>query len=118
MVNRRRSVGSVKDIKVLRRGISGRALCIKIEAARGPAIINKELQIRRVLGGLKSSMFVVDVERDSSGKPTAFVFRGGGWGHGVGMCQAGAEGMALRGFGYSHILKHYFSKIEISKLYE
>jgi SpoIID/LytB domain protein len=63
-------------------------------------------------------MFTVDINRNSSGNPTSFVFYGGGWGHGVGMCQAGAEGMALEGFDYSDILKHYFSRTEIKQLYE
>jgi SpoIID/LytB domain protein len=63
-------------------------------------------------------MFVVDINRDSSGNPTSFVFHGGGWGHGVGMCQAGVEGMALRGFKYTAILKHYYSGIETKKLYD
>ncbi|GAB4334244.1 MAG: hypothetical protein Kow0099_06280 [Candidatus Abyssubacteria bacterium] len=117
-VNRRRTFGSVKDIKVLRRGKSGRALQIKIVGNRDIAVINKELEIRRVLGGLKSSMFIIEISRDSSGRPTSFTFYGGGWGHGVGMCQAGAEGMALHGFKAPEILKHYFSNAEIKQLYE
>ncbi len=118
IVNRRRRVGDVKEIKVLRRGVSGRARRIKIVGSRDNAVINKELRIRQVLGGLRSSMFIVDVKRDSDGAPTAFTFHGGGWGHGVGMCQSGAEGMALRGFEYEDILKHYFSGTEIKKLYD
>lgn len=118
IVNRHRRVGDVTGIKILRRGVSGRAIRMKIIGSRDVAIINKELQIRRVLGGLRSSMFVVDVARDSSGAPTSFTFRGGGWGHGVGMCQAGAEGMALRGFDYAKILQHYFSGSEIKGLYD
>ena len=118
MVNKHRRVGDVKDIKILNRGVSGRAIRMKIVGSRDVAIINKELQIRRVLGGLKSSMFVVDTTRNSSGDPTLFTLHGGGWGHGVGMCQTGAEGMALREFEYSQILKHYYSGVEIKKLYD
>ncbi|UCD58346.1 MAG: SpoIID/LytB domain-containing protein [Candidatus Hydrogenedentota bacterium] len=118
IVNRYRRVGSVKDIRVLRRGISGRAVRVKIVGTHDTAVVNKELQIRRVLGKLKSSMFIVDIKHDSSGNPTSFTFYGGGWGHGVGMCQSGAEGMALRDFDYAAILKHYFSNVEIKQLYE
>jgi SpoIID/LytB domain protein len=118
IVNHHRRVGDVKDIKILRRGVSGRAVRIQIIGSRDNAIINKELQIRRVLGGLKSSMFVVDTKRNSSGNPTSFTLQGGGWGHGVGMCQAGAEGMALRGFECPQILGHYFSGVEIKDLYD
>jgi len=117
-VNCHYRVGTVRDIKVLRRGVSGRALQVKITGSRDSVIITKELEIRRVLGGLKSSMFIVDANKSSSGKATSFTFYGGGWGHGVGMCQAGAEGMALRGFTYDEILTHYYSGATIKKLYE
>lgn len=40
--------------------------------------------------------------------PTSYVFSGAGWGHGVGMCQWGARGMAKLGFKYRDILKHYY----------
>jgi SpoIID/LytB domain protein len=117
-INKHRRVGNIKDIVILKRGVSGRAIKMKIVGDRDVAIINKELQIRRVLGGLKSSMFIVDIARDSSGAATSFTFRGGGWGHGVGMCQSGAEGMALRDFSYSEILGHYFAETEIKTLYD
>ena len=39
---------------------------------------------------------------------TVFVLDGGGWGHGVGMSQWGAEGYALHGFDYARILGHYY----------
>jgi stage II sporulation protein D len=41
------------------------------------------------------------------------VLKGHGWGHGVGMCQWGARGMALRGYGYQDILKHYYKNISL-----
>jgi SpoIID/LytB domain protein len=118
VVSKYRGVGNVRDMRVLGRGVSGRAKTLKIVGTRGAFIINKELKIRQILGGLKSSMFVIDISRDSSGDPTYFTFYGGGWGHGVGMCQAGAEGMALRGFKYPEILKHYFTGADIKDLYE
>lgn len=118
IVNRHRIVGTIADIKILERGVSGRAKRIRIVGTRNTITINKELAIRKVLGGLKSSMFIVEIARDSSGNPQSFLFHGGGWGHGVGMCQAGAEGMALQGFKYPEILNHYFSGSEIKKLYE
>lgn len=117
-VNRYYRVGTVKDIRVLRRGVSGRALRVRIVGSRDSVTIYKELEIRRVLGHLKSTMFLLEIRRDSSGNPTSFRFRGGGWGHGVGMCQAGAEGMALRGFSCDAILKHYFTGAEIKQLYK
>ncbi|HHW31997.1 MAG TPA: SpoIID/LytB domain-containing protein [Clostridiaceae bacterium] len=45
--------------------------------------------------------------------PTAYKFSGRGWGHAVGMSQEGAKGMALAGFNYEEILKHYFQGTQI-----
>lgn len=39
-----------------------------------------------------------------------------GYGHGVGMSQYGANGMALEGYNYQDILKHYYTDIEIKKI--
>ena len=44
-------------------------------------------------------------------------FHGSGYGHGVGMCQWGARGMALDGTSYRDILAHYYPGAEIRKLY-
>ena len=44
----------------------------------------------------------------SVGRLEAVVFAGKGWGHGVGLCQVGAYGMALRGADYAEILAHYY----------
>jgi SpoIID/LytB domain protein len=46
-----------------------------------------------------------------------FIFRGAGWGHGVGLCQIGAAVMGTQGFSAEQILKHYFQGIEIKKIY-
>ncbi|MGQ3685638.1 MAG: SpoIID/LytB domain-containing protein [Candidatus Loosdrechtia sp.] len=44
-------------------------------------------------------------------------FSGKGFGHGVGLCQYGAQGMAKNGFPYTSILKHYYPGIELIRLY-
>ncbi len=64
-----------------------------------------------------SSAFVVDIERDGAGVPVQFKFRGGGWGHGVGLCQIGAAVMASRGKPAEEIVRHYFPGAELSRLY-
>jgi stage II sporulation protein D len=60
-------------------------------------------------------MFIVEAAR-GSGSPDAFVFIGGGRGHGVGLCQDGACGMALSGKTRHEILRHYFSNVDIARL--
>ena len=53
------------------------------------------------------------VYTESNSSTNAYVFNGRGWGHGVGMSQWGAKGMANAGFTYEQILKHYYTGIEI-----
>jgi peptidoglycan hydrolase-like amidase len=48
--------------------------------------------------------------------PVRFVFTGRGYGHGVGMSQWGAQGMALGGKSAEEILRHYYQGIEITSL--
>lgn len=51
------------------------------------------------------------------GDITSYTFVGGGWGHGVGMSQYGAMGMADAGFTYDEIVYHYFPGTELISLY-
>jgi stage II sporulation protein D len=44
---------------------------------------------------------------------TGFSLSGSGWGHGVGMSQHGAEGMARLGFTFMEILEHYYTNVEV-----
>lgn len=97
------AVGNVRALSVEGRGISGRARALRIEGARGVAKVHGELSIRRLFRNLNSGMFVVEkVAAD-------WVFTGGGWGHGSGMCQTGAIGRAERGATYAQILAWYYS---------
>lgn len=104
-------VGEVNDLTVKSRGVSGRVTGIEVKGSVKTVFISPELTIRKVLCGLKSSLFVF--ERNKQG----FRFIGGGFGHGVGMCQIGAIGMAEQGKTYKEILQHYFQKSEIVKIY-
>ncbi len=54
---------------------------------------------------------------NSPGNHDEFVFTGEGWGHGVGMSQYGAKGMAEAGFTYDEILKHYYTGTELKSVY-
>jgi stage II sporulation protein D len=46
-----------------------------------------------------------------------FVFIGRGWGHGVGMCQVGAYGLAKQGFSAEQIIKTYYTGVELTRMY-
>ena len=97
--------GEIQALESLERGPSGRIKYLRITGTKCSEVIGKELKIRRALSTshLKSSAF--EVEHDPAG---AWVLRGRGWGHGVGLCQIGAAVMADRGFGYRQILQHYY----------
>jgi SpoIID/LytB domain protein len=102
---------------VLERGVSGRSRSIEISGSLGTVQVRGELNIRKLFGMLNSSLFLIDIERSPTGALQALIFRGGGWGHGVGMCQLGAIGRAERGQDYKAILRHYFNGAEVFRLY-
>jgi stage II sporulation protein D len=111
--------GTLMDLVPLERGPSGRIFKLKIVGTGKTIVVGKELEIRRWLSKshMYSSAFVVDTERDPSGVPIRFTFRGGGWGHGVGLCQIGAAVMASRGKSAEEIVRHYFPGAELNRLY-
>jgi stage II sporulation protein D len=110
-------VGRVKGIRVLARGRSGRAYLVEVSGSRGKGRIRGELNIRRAFGNLRSSMFIVSPVTTPSGQLEGFQFRGGGWGHGVGMCQSGAIGMAKSNKTFRQILGHYYTSAIIRRVY-
>ena len=48
---------------------------------------------------------------------TSLVFKGSGWGHGVGMCQVGCQEMAKKGFDETQILRYYYPGAEFTRVY-
>jgi stage II sporulation protein D len=104
-------VGRVKQLVARRRGVSGRIGVLAIKGDKTTVEVSGDLQIRRLLGGLKSTLFEVTRQGDS------FVFRGAGYGHGVGMCQMGAIGMATAGKTHAQILAHYYRGSHLHRLY-
>jgi stage II sporulation protein D len=104
-------IGEVDGLAVVRRGSSGRAVSLRVDGERGSVTVHGELRIRRLLGDLPSAMFVV------ANLPDGWSFRGGGWGHGVGMCQWGAIGRAAAGQDHRRILGAYFSGAGVARIY-
>jgi SpoIID/LytB domain protein len=115
LINKNYSIGRLQAIETGGRGKSGRLTSVKVVGSKKSVTIQKELAIRLAFGGLSSAMFTVEVECGEHG-PLSFTFNGGGRGHGVGLCQQGARGMALQGHDYLDMLKHYFADIKIVRL--
>jgi len=98
------SGGTVTAVTVKRKTAAERALSVAVTASGGASTMSGN-ELRRVLGyeKLKSARFKVSVEDGT------FTFTGKGAGHGVGMCQWGAKGMADGGYSYRQILGHYYT---------
>jgi len=111
-MNRYGNPGQVLDLLVRRTGVSGRVIELAVKGSEREIVL-KGLEIRFALG-LRENLFVIDRELSRDGSIRQFVFTGKGWGHGVGLCQVGAFGMAQAGATYDQILRHYYSGIELS----
>ena len=109
------NVGAIRDMRVIDRGPSERPVMTEIIGASGRRTV-RALRLRTLLG-LRDSLFSFDIERNAQGEVLGMMFYGRGWGHGVGMCQVGAYGMALEGATHEEILKKYYKGIELKKLY-
>jgi stage II sporulation protein D len=110
------SLGSIVALVPGARGVSGRVREVRIRGTAGEHTIRGDA-IRWRLGGLRSNLFTVEPKLGREGLPEYFVFTGGGWGHGVGLCQSGAAGMAAAGFTAEQILRHYYGGAPLQKLY-
>jgi len=110
-----RGIGSIVDLRVASRGASHRVTDLEIVGTNGTAHVRGG-RIRSALG-LREQLFVIDREYDDNGRVNEFIFIGRGWGHGVGMCQVGAYGLAKQGWSSDQILKAYYSGIELTRLY-
>lgn len=111
-VNKNGLQGSVSKIKVASRSNSKRAITLEFTTAKG----KKELscaKFRLAVGAsLLKSCKLTDIKKNNRG----FAFNGHGYGHGIGMCQDGAKGMALAGKNYQQILSNYFPSAKLTEL--
>ncbi|HEX8354011.1 MAG TPA: SpoIID/LytB domain-containing protein [Pyrinomonadaceae bacterium] len=108
-------VGTLLDLRVRRRGVSGRVLDLEVVGTAATAHVRGG-RVRSALR-LREQLFVIEREFDEGGRVTKYTFKGRGWGHGVGMCQVGAFGLARAGLSYEKILKSFYTGISVSKLY-
>ncbi|MFN6338338.1 MAG: SpoIID/LytB domain-containing protein [Cyanobacteriota bacterium] len=104
------SVGTPRDVRVLERGASGRAIALEFVGSEGAVVLKRDA-IRRTLRQLPSTLFTL-----SQPQPGRWLFEGGGFGHGVGLSQAGAIDLARRGWSVETILKHYYSSAVLKPL--
>jgi stage II sporulation protein D len=117
---RGRRIRAIEDLDVRSRTPSGRVRALRIDTDAGSFTVGRD-RVRWILapargGILNSSKFDVRMER-SGGEVSSIVAEGGGWGHGIGMCQVGAMGRARAGQDYRTILQAYYPGIQIERMY-
>lgn len=125
-------IGTLKDIVILRRGQGGNIMELEVVGSLGSYRIAKEYNVRTLLRPIQyvagrpsirlqlngtvvsnysllpSAFAYFELIRSSDGAIERVVARGGGNGHGVGLSQTGARGLARRGLGYAEIIAHYY----------
>ena len=124
--NSEKDIGSLKSVEITKKGSGGVVLEIKISGTEDFVTVKTENKIRKVLGGdgykikkqdgktvdsmklLPSAFF--DIEKSGD----YFIINGGGYGHGIGMSQNGANELAKSGKSYKEILEFFYpgTKVE------
>lgn len=120
-------LGEITGMKVEQRSVSGSILSLRISYEKGSALVKTEYNIRKVLGACVQKMVYADASESTNVTmlPSAFcaiiknddgtvTLEGGGYGHGLGMSQNAANGMAKSGMNYEEILKYFYNDIKIS----
>ncbi|MGB2751552.1 MAG: SpoIID/LytB domain-containing protein [Pyrinomonadaceae bacterium] len=109
-----RGIGTLYDINVKKVGYSRRPIELEIIGSNGVKTL-KGGKIRSALR-LPEQLFVMN-KRYSGSTVTGYTFTGRGWGHGVGMCQYGAFGLAKMGVKFDEIIRHYYTGVDVTKAY-
>ena len=105
-------IGSILGIYPRKKSRTERVQELSIKGSNGEKRMSGD-NFRKIMGYsvIPSTMFTVEQKiRDE------LIFRGRGYGHGVGLCQWGAREMAVNGYGYREILKFYFPGTKVKKL--
>jgi len=103
-------VGKIESVTVLSRNRSGRVDKLEIKDKAGVSVVLTGKDFRKILGPneLRSTRFNASIKWGS------LILDGQGWGHGVGMCQWGAFGMAKKGRKADEIIKYYYPEAKIA----
>ena len=119
----------IEKIEVLKKNSSNYVTELKITYAGKELVLTNENDIRRELGKYLQEIVLNNgkIRTDLSMIPSAsfeiievnekqIVLKGGGFGHGIGMSQYGANKMAEEGIGYKDIIEHYFNSVVVKSV--
>ena len=116
----RRSLGRITGLSVTGRTRNDRVASVSIQTERGNYVVrgNDVRFVLRTPGGslLNSTYFTAESRAGSSGAIEQLTIRGGGYGHGIGMCQFGAIGRARAGQDYKTILTSYYQGTTVERI--
>ena len=118
-VNDHHNVGQILDLQVARRGESGRVGALRIVGSKSSILYTGVDNVCAALNDVPSSFFTLHVEYESQSprRVKSVIVNGGGFGHGVGMCQMGAYMMAMRRYSCETILAHYYQGTRSAQAY-
>ena len=121
--------GALTGVIVKKRNEAGYVTELELTYENKSEILKKENEIRKVLGKYLQEVILQNeqVRTDLTMIPSAcfevlvntdgqIVLRGGGNGHGIGMSQYGARGMAEKGYTYKEILDYYYDNVVVKKM--
>lgn len=103
-------MSDITSIKIMGRNTSGRIKSLEFKGREGSLVINGK-EFRDIMGpnNLRSNNYTLEIRQDK------VIFRGFGWGHGVGMCQWGAYYMASKGYTAEQILLYYYPGAKLER---
>jgi stage II sporulation protein D len=110
-INRRNPIQQLVDLRPITIDASKRVAEMEVIAEGGRRFVLRGLPVRWSLN-VPDNLFVFDKTKDPDGVDR-YTFFGKGWGHGIGMCQVGAYGMAFRGWNAERILKNFYTDVEV-----
>lgn len=126
-------IGTITKMTMKERGAGGIGKILEIEGTEGIKTISGQGQIRSTLGNhelvirkndgktmtgsdtLPSAFISIERSEPDANQVTTFTIYGGGYGHGVGMSQNGAQGMAQSGMNFKEILTRFFTGAEVTE---
>jgi stage II sporulation protein D len=103
---------NLERLEIVRRAGSGRVVSLAVIDGTGNRRLIGGFEVRRALD-LPETLFEMH-ERTLPDGNRVVHFLGRGWGHGVGLCQNGAYGLARAGMTYDAILRHYYTGVDLA----
>ncbi len=113
LIRQRVPIKEIQSIEI-KHNQQGRVIRMTIRDQNKSSYVFTGMRIRNLLR-LKDNVF--SMITSGKGAKRRWIFYGRGWGHGVGLSQTAAYGMALTGRKYDEILKHFYSNIQLTTLY-